>query len=466
MDHSAVVRIYATTQTPDYESPWQSESPEQGTGSGVVLSEGRVLTGAHVVANATFLQVQKLADPVKYVARVESICHDTDLALLRIESPEFMRDVTVAELGGLPSLRDPVSVVGYPVGGEEISITEGVVSRVEVQRYAHSQRHLLAATVDAAINPGNSGGPVILDGKVVGIAFQSLEEGENIGEMVPTPVIEHFLASAGDGAQVEVPGLGVYWQSLENPALRASLGLGDRSGVLVRAVDYDSSAWGTLRPGDVLLEIAGHPIADNGTIRYADRYRTSYWVLLGELGIGERLDFRILREGALQEVSIELRRARYLVPRTAHDSPPTWFVYAGLVFQALTCDYLRCWDEWWNDGPKEFLYLYHSGRVTEERQEVVVLSQVLADEVNVGYEGFHTESIRLVNGVAPRDMREFVSLVDACEERVELVTSGDGRIVFDAAEAREACPHILQRYGIPADRSADLGTGDEPSSPA
>ena len=123
-------------------------------------------------------------------------------------------------------------------------------------------------------NLGQAKDPVLV--QVSFPRFQSLEEGENIGEMVPTPVIEHFLASAGDGAQVEVPGLGVYWQSLENPALRASLGLGDRSGVLVRAVDYDSSAWGTLRPGDVLLEIAGHPIADNGTIRYADRYRTSY----------------------------------------------------------------------------------------------------------------------------------------------------------------------------------------------
>lgn len=456
MDHSAVVRIYTTSQAPDHESPWQSLSPETSTGSGVVVESGRVLTGAHVVANATFVQVQKLADPNKYVARVEAICHDGDLALLRIEGEAFMEDVTLAELGDLPALRDPVSVVGYPVGGEEISITEGVVSRIEMQRYAHSGRHLLAVTVDAAINSGNSGGPVILDDKVIGIAFQSLEDAENVGEMVPTPIIRHFLRSSKPGCEVRIPGLGVYWQNLENPALRARLGLDERNGVLVRGVEHASSAWGALLEGDVLLAIDGQPIANNGTIRYRGKYRTSFWVLLGELAIGSRLVFDVFRDGTEQSIEVELAPARYLVPRNAYDRAPTWFVYAGLVFQVLTCDFLRCWDDWWDHGPKEFLHLYYSGRMTEERREVVVLSQVLADEINVGYEDFHTESIKSVNGVSPKDMRDFVQCIEASQGTVELHLSRGGRIVLNADEALAAGPRILERYDIPVDRSRDL----------
>src|SRR5690606_23070094 len=110
-----------------------------------------------------------------------AVWHDCDLALLQVEDEGFFDDVPPADIGELPALRDKVSVVGFPIGGEEISITEGVVSRIEVQRYNHSQRHLLAVTVDAAINQGNSGGPVFKNGKVAGIAFQKLTGVDNIG---------------------------------------------------------------------------------------------------------------------------------------------------------------------------------------------------------------------------------------------------------------------------------------------
>ncbi|MFT4513053.1 MAG: S1-C subfamily serine protease, partial [Planctomycetota bacterium] len=172
MSYPQVVRVYSTYQDPDYECPWQNVAPRGSTGSGVVVGPGRILTGAHVVANATFVQVQKQSDPKKVTARVLAISHDCDLALLEIDDKPFARGIKSSVVGDLPKLRDAVQVVGYPIGGEEVSITEGVVSRIEVQRYEHSQRHLLAVTVDAAINEGNSGGPVFARGKIVGIAFQ------------------------------------------------------------------------------------------------------------------------------------------------------------------------------------------------------------------------------------------------------------------------------------------------------
>ena len=78
---------------------------------------------------------------------------------------------------------------GFPIGGERLSITEGVVSRIEMFSYAHSQRCLLGVQIDAAINDGNSGGPVLRGGQLAGIAFQALESGENIGYAIPVPVI-------------------------------------------------------------------------------------------------------------------------------------------------------------------------------------------------------------------------------------------------------------------------------------
>ena len=172
--HDSVIKVFATVQASNYSSPWQAAVIDSSTGSGVVIAPGQVLTGAHVVANGTFIEVQKLSNPNKAIAHVKAICHESDLALLEVEDPEFLSDVEPVPLGELPELQDRVSVLGYPVGGEELSVTEGILSRIEVQTYTHSQRRLLAGTVDAAINDGNSGGPVVQDGKVVGIAFQSI----------------------------------------------------------------------------------------------------------------------------------------------------------------------------------------------------------------------------------------------------------------------------------------------------
>jgi S1-C subfamily serine protease len=458
MAYSAVVRIYATTQDPDHDSPWQAQVPQSSTGSGVVIASGRVLTGAHVIANATFVQVQKISDTEKSVARVVAVCHDSDLALLQVDDRHFMDGIEPAKLGELPDLRDRVAVVGFPIGGEEISITEGVVSRIEVQRYSHSQRYLLAVTVDAAINKGNSGGPVFKSGNVVGIAFQKLENADNVGEMVPAPIIRHFIEAAQKGnRELRIPALGITTQGLENRALRQRFGVeSGEGGVLVLSLDYGGSAWGVLEQGDVLLELAGHAIASNSTVKFRGRYRCRYDVMLGWSKIGERLDVTILRRGQRKKLQMTLVPPAQLVPRNEYDRPPTYFIYGGLVFQVLTRDFLATWEQWWDKAPKEFLHLYYAGTRTEERQEVVVLTQVLADEINVGYEHLYSESVTAVNGRMPRDMADFVATLEGSHGLIEIRTSSDSYIVLDTDTVQGATARILERYHIARDRSRDL----------
>ncbi len=458
MAYPEVIRVFATSQDPDFDGPWQARTPSNSTGSAVVIGPGLLLTGAHVVANATFLQIQKLSHPDKAIARVKAVSHDCDLALLEVVEPaDFLDDIEPAEVGEMPKLRDEVAVVGYPVGGEEISITEGVVSRIEVQRYSHSQRHLLAVTVDAAINAGNSGGPVFGDGKVVGIAFQKLTGVDNIGEMVPPPIIRAFLDGVAKGRRPEVPALGITTQNLENPLLRKQLGLsGDERGVVVLHVDHGGSADGILEPRDVITSIEGMSIANNGTIQYMNRYRTRYDVVLGYRYIGDKVKLDIKRDGKPKTVELELARWQPLVSRSLYDQPPQYFCYGGLVFQTLTRDYLTTWDKWWNKAPKEFLNYYYLGYRTPQQHEVVILTQVLADEINVGYAHLYNEAIATLNGKAPLDMVEFVQALSTARGVVEITTTSGGMIMMDAEEVRKAQPRILARYHIPRDRTPGL----------
>jgi S1-C subfamily serine protease len=455
MHHPQVVRVFATTQRPDHESPWQAHSPRQGSGSGVALHGRLIVTGAHVVADATFVQVQKTSDPDKAIARIVAFGHDCDLALLTVDDDAFWKDLPAARLGDLPRLQDEVSVVGFPTGGEELSITEGVVSRVEIQEYTHSRRQLLAITVDAAINAGNSGGPAFRGREVIGIAFQSLEDAENIGELVPSLFIRRLVKAAQAGGDLAIPGLGFAWQRLENPALRRSLHMDSNDrGVLVRAVDWGSSMFGVLQPGDVLCRLGGMDVANNGTVRYRGRYRTNLAVVLADVTEGETLKLRVLRNGERSDLEAVLRPFQPLVAGFRHDTMPDWFVYGGLVFQPLSLDYLDTWSKWWRNAPRRLVELFYEGVRSQETRQVVVVTQVLSDELTVGYEDMAHMVLTSLNGQPVRDLDDLVQRLDQATGTVVLETDDKSRAVFDVPDVRRAQARILGRYRLPSDRAA------------
>ena len=198
----SLCRISNTAQEFNYRVPWLPGQMGGGSGTGWLVKKDRLMTNAHVVSNAKLLTVEKENDPKKYVATVEFIAHDCDLAQLKVEDPDFWKDTTPLGLGGVPEIESSVSVYGYPIGGERMSVTKGIVSRIDFRTYAHSvmDSHL-CIQIDAAINPGNSGGPVMQGGKVVGVAFQGFsgDVAQNTGYMIPTPVISHFLKDIEDG---------------------------------------------------------------------------------------------------------------------------------------------------------------------------------------------------------------------------------------------------------------------------
>ena len=159
---NSVIKIYTTQAAPDYFTPWRLLTPRQSSGSGSVIAGNQILTNAHVVANASYVQAQKHNDPQRYLARVTFVSHEADLAIITVDDPSFFSDLQPLSIGLLPEPLQEVSVYGYPIGGKSLSITKGILSRVEQQIYAHAGAFLLAGQIDAAINPGNSGGPVIL----------------------------------------------------------------------------------------------------------------------------------------------------------------------------------------------------------------------------------------------------------------------------------------------------------------
>ncbi len=457
----ALVKIYTMVNMPDYYRPWQREL-RRGTGSGCIIEGRRILTNAHVVADHTFIEVRKNGHPARYQARLLSVSHEADLALLTVDDPAFFEGVTPIPFGDLPAVQQEVFVFGFPTGGDTLSITKGIVSRIEHVVYAHSNLMFLGGQIDAAINAGNSGGPVIADGRLAGIAMQGRRDAENIGYLIPMPVIRHFLTDMEDDRYDGFPELGLITQPMENPGLRARFRMPEGStGVLVNHILPFSPAADRLRPEDIVLAIDGHPVSNDGTVEFRRHERTSFGHYVDMHQIGDPLRLSVYREGKVMEVDLLLTKTAadlLLVPMDQYDVAPSYFIFGGIVFCPLSRNLISVWgNQWAARAPRDFLAELDNWP-TEERRQVVVALQVLAAEVNRGYHELGNWVITEVNGKTFRDFQEFYRVVAESEgPYVEFRNKHEQRIVIDRQQALASHGAIMEMYRIPVDRSPDLG---------
>jgi S1-C subfamily serine protease len=459
----AMVKIYSVQIEPYYYDPWTMNRSTSTSGSGCVISDNRILTNAHVISDQSYIEVRRYGDPKKYKARVIAVSHTADLALLTVDNLTFFKGIKPLPFGDLPKVQQEVFVYGFPEGGDTLSITKGVVSRIEHDTYAHSSRAFLAAQIDAAINSGNSGGPVLIDRRISGVVMQFLEESDNIGYMVPMPVVKHFLTDLKDGRHDGFPEDGLIIQSMENESLRKKYGLEKgKSGTLVLSVLPGSAADGKIRPGDIILSIDGHEIANDGSVEFRSKERTSadYFIQLHQ--IGEILRLNVLRDGREKTIEVLLDKSvgySDLVPRERYGIRPTYYIYGGLVFIPLTQNYLMSWGRsWYNNAPKNLVALYQFGQPTVEEEEVVVLSKVLPAEANSGYHEVSDFHIIKVNGNKIHRLRDLIQVVenDSVDPFVIFESSQGVKIVLERKRVEAEQPKILMTYSVPHDRSADL----------
>ncbi|MCK4422744.1 MAG: trypsin-like peptidase domain-containing protein, partial [Candidatus Omnitrophica bacterium] len=457
----AVVKIYAVNNRYNYYEPWQMRGQRQSSGSGIIITGKRILTNAHVVADHTFIQVKRAGQAKKYVAKAQIVAHECDLAILKVEDDSFFDAVAPLRIGDLAQVRDKVAVYGFPVGGDELAITEGVVSRIEHHYYSHSSAYLLTCQIDAAINPGSSGGAVVKDEKIVGVAFQG-GGGENIGYMVPAPVIMHFLNDIKDNEYNGIPGLSISIQEMENPDIRSKYKMtAKQTGVLVNNIYPDSAVSGQLAQKDVILSINNKNIDNDGTIEFRKNERTSLAYIIQNKYINDTVKIKILREGKTLDLKIKLTEPvnfGRLVPYQQYDRAPTYYIIGGLVFEPLTENFLKEWGRnWHNDAPGNLVNYYYHGEPLNDRRQIVVLVKVLADEINVGYHEWRNNVISYVNNRKISTIKDLAAAFEEHQGQYHIIEDEkEYKIILEKEKVDQNSAQILQRYKITNDRSADL----------
>ncbi len=454
----SLVRITTTSQEANYRVPWQLGSVSGGTGAGFVIKGNRILTNAHVVSNARFLSLERENDPKRYIARVEHIAHDCDLAVLTVTDPKFFEGTAPLPFTKkIPQIESSVSVYGYPIGGNRLSVTTGVVSRIDFQTYSHSavDSHLAIQT-NAAINPGNSGGPVLQEGKVVGVAFQgySGDVAQNVGYMIPVPVVQRFLKDVEDGKYDHYMDLSIATFPLLNPAQRRALGLpNDDKGILVGSVISGGACDGILQSGDVILSIDGHDVEADGFVELEGE-RVEMPEIVERKFKGDSVKFRILRDKKELTLSTTFDEAwPHQLQANKYDIRPRYVLFGGLLFQPLSRNFLETYQT--DDLRVRFFYNYFlADEIYKERPDVIVLSAILPDPINTYLGDLRNGIVDEVNGTKIKTLQELSDAFAKQSDDYVIKLVGEGRpIVLERAAVEGARERINARYNVRAEQN-------------
>lgn len=461
----AVVQVFATIAYPDATRPWTKLPPHDVSGSGVIIAGHRILTNAHLVGYAGRVEVQANHSGDRVSAVVEAIGPGIDLAILKLDDDRFFAAHPPLErASAVPSVKDSVVVYGFPKGGSTLSVTKGIVSRIEFTPYSASVSGL-RIQIDAAVNAGNSGGPAVVDDKMIGIVRSHLGDAQNIGYIVPTEEVELFLADVADGRYDGKPALYDELQTLESEALRAFLRLPAQvTGIVVHRPDPASPA-DPLKEWDVITRIGETPVDNQGMVEVRG-IRVSFAYLVQSVAKAGKVPLTVWRGG--KEVALEVptsTRRPLLVPELEGSYPP-YFIYGPLVFSRAFAEpvhaLLSAKGNWlqaltWAGSP---LVTRRGEPPAFPGEELVMVpSPLFPHKLAKGYSNPATRVLRAVNGAPVKNLRHVVEVLrDARDEFVTFDFAGRGveTIVLRRQDAAAATEDILKENGIRAQGSADL----------
>jgi S1-C subfamily serine protease len=438
----AVVKVFTVSRQPDVYRPWSRGAPQESTGSGVIIEGKRILTNAHVVNYASRVEVRAKEGGDKRVARVVAIARGIDLAVLELEDPSFFEGRTPPKRASvLPAIKDEVLAFGFPLGGDALSITKGIVSRIEFVAYNWPASGI-RIQVDAAINPGNSGGPVFAGNQMLGLAFAAIGGAQNIGYIIPNEEIELFLTDIADGRYDGKPVLNDQMQTLENPALRSLLNIDRKAQGLVVQVPASTAADYPLKEWDLVTHIAGVPIDNQGMVALTPDLNIQAQYQVQKAARGGKLPLTVLRQGQKRDIEVPVSPGNPRVISGLQGSYPDYFVYGPIVFSRATWEFRSFMA---NNASQlnnaafnaHALVTRLSDKPTPERQDLVVISSPFFPHPLVaGYDNRFGSVLKSVNDVPVRSLAHLVEMLR--DMKSPLVT-----LKFDQTNAESiVVPHV------------------------
>src|SRR5437762_2932735 len=456
----ALVRVNVTGQSYDYFRPWQKKAPFSKRALGAVLSKGRILVTADLVANQNYVELERAESGEKTAANVAVIDNEANLALLEPADKKFLEGISPLDIASDTVVGDRIAAWQLEPTGALVA-TEGLVTTIQMTKYPTDVGQFLTYRISLPMQYRENSYtiPLVKSNKLAGLLLRYDPRSQLI-DAIPAPIITHFLKEAEGEHYQGFPSVGFSFFPTRDPQLRKYAGqTGKPGGVYITNVEPNMPATKAgMQVGDIVLAVGNHEIDQNGN--YVDPLygKIDFTNLISAHSYaGDVLPFQIQREGKPMElkVTLEHRDAKdYVSPPYALDEAPKYLVLGGLIFQELSRQYLKEWGpNWQREAPQRFVYLdrFQSELFPGENRRIVILSQVLPANNTIGYDEFSYLTVLKVNGQEIKSLNDLAAAVKQPIEGgfIKIETVEDPKqIELDAGSIAAEAPALQENYGI------------------
>jgi hypothetical protein len=456
----SVVRVNVTNQPWDFGRPWGKRPPFSRRAIGTVLTGGRILVTAELVGNANYVELETAEGGQKVPAVVDVVDYEANLALLKTDDKAFLKELKPLEVAAART-GDLLSVWQLESNGA-LLVTSGPMTTAEVTRYPIDESPLLIYRLTTPLQFRDSSFtlPVIKDGKLAGLIMR-YDNTTNNADVLPAPIIEHFLKDAAEGPYEGFPRVGITSSSTRDPQFRRFLGMNASTpgGVYVGEIQADSAAArGGLQKGDVILAVDGLPVDQDGNYRDPDYGKISISHLFSTRHfVGDSIKFSLFRNGEKKEATVTLSRRpmeSYVIEPYIIDRAPTFYVLGGLVLCELSRQYLKEFGaDWKKKAPEQFVYFdrQQNELFKDGPRKIVFLNRVLPSDLTVGYEELTQLVVTKINDMKLECLADVpAALTKAKDSLHKIEFDGEPGVIYLDADAVTATAEALQKkYRLP-----------------
>jgi hypothetical protein len=449
----SLVTVEVARKKYDYYQPWTRRT-SQTQKTGIVLNDHEILTTADEMFDRALVRLQKGGRGRWWLGEVTWIDYHANLALVTTVEADFWRGLQPATIGGSVPAGGDLQVVRWRNGNLEnrrAEFNQFIVREGQLAAVSH-----VSLEVDCEIQNAGWGEPVLADSHIVGLINA---QSDRTCIAISASFIKDILQARKDGKYHGLGYFHFYWQPAANPASLARLKLpGEPRGVIVIDVpERPDGGEQVFKPQDIILRIDGFDIdiqgdyqdPEYGHLMLENLATRSKWA-------GDEMKIQIWRDGKSLEVTYRLPKYEYsttLVPLATYDREPEYFMMGGLVFQPLTDAYLQSWgNDWKRRAPFRLTY-YRTESPAKDRPSLVMLSQVLPDPYNIGYQEQKWLIVDRVNGQRVNRLPDLRAALDKPVNGFHVIEFAQSdslrKIVLAAGDAEhEATARVLKRYGI------------------
>jgi S1-C subfamily serine protease len=457
----SLVRVNVTGQPYDFVRPWQKKAPFSKRALGAVLSGGRVLVTADLVANQNYVELERAESGDKTAANVVVVDYESNLALLEPTDKKFLDGLTPLQLALDTVVGDRLAALQLESTGALV-LTEGLVTTIQMTRYPADLGQFLTYRVSISLQYRDNSYtvPLVKNNKLAALLLR-FDQRTQVVDAIPAPIIAHFLKDAEKQPYEGFPSAGFGFFPTRDPQLRKfAEQTGKPAGVYVTSVDPNSPASKAgLQVGDIVVSVGNNEIDQNGN--YVDPLygKIEFTNLITAKAFADdTLSLHLQRAGKPMQLDLKLEHRNandYVIPPYSLDRAPLYCVLGGLIFEELSRQYLREWGaNWMKDAPQRLVYKdrFQSELYPEGNRRVVVLTQVLPANTTIGYDDIAYLSVRKVNG---KEVKSLADLAEAVKHPVDgfitIETEEDPKqIALDAKQVEAEAEALKQNYGLPS----------------